>query len=137
MASQPADLESSFIEISSFIRGYHAYQDVWQPSMDEVLLLQREPTNAKDAQAVAVKKSTVVVGHVPTNLSVLFFQFLSRTCNKATVEVTGAVVNRGAGYGMEVPCKYRLYGPKAYVERVQKVMDENNLSLQLLALVTA
>ena len=57
MASQPADLESSFIEISSFIRGYHAYQDVWQLSMGEVLLLQREPTNAKDAQAVAVRKA--------------------------------------------------------------------------------
>ena len=44
------------------------------------------------------------------------------------MEVTGAVVNRGAGYGMEVTCKYRLYGPKTYVERVQKVMDENSLS---------
>ena len=31
-------------------------------------------------------------------LSILFLQFLSRTFNKATVEVTGA------GYGMEVPC---------------------------------
>ena len=39
-------------------------------------------------------------------------------CNKGTVEVTGAVVNRGAGYGMEVPCKYRLYGIRAYVECV-------------------
>ena len=84
--------------------------------------------NAKDAQAVAVRKSTVVVGHVPTSLSVLFFQFLFKTCKKATVEVTGAVVNRGAGYGMEVTCKCRLYGPKTYVECVQKVMDENSLS---------
>jgi hypothetical protein len=30
--------------------------------------------------------------------------FLSRTCNKAVVEVTGPKVNRGAGYGLEVPC---------------------------------
>ena len=57
-----------------------------------------------------------------------FCQFVSRTCNKGTVEVTGAVVNRGAGYGMEVPCKYRLYDTRAYVERVQKIIRENYLS---------
>ena len=36
-------------------------------------------------------------------------------------------MNRGAaGYGMEVPCKYRLYGTRAYEERVQKIIRENN-----------
>ena len=37
-------------------------------------------------------------------------------------------MNCGAGYGMEVPCKYHLYGTRAYVERVQKIISENNLS---------
>jgi hypothetical protein len=31
------------------------------------------------------------------------------------VEVTGQKINRGAGYGLKVPCVYRLYGPKVYV----------------------
>ena len=57
-------------------------------------------------------------------MSAMFLQnyqfFLSRACNKGTVKVTGAVVNRGAGYGMEVTCKYCLNGTRAYVERVQK-----------------
>ena len=127
MASQPVGSDSSCVEISSFIRGYHDYQDIWQPLVGEVLLLRREPTNIKDTQAVAIMKSTLVVGHVPANLSVLFSQFLSRTCNKDTVEVTGATVNRGAGYGMEVPCKYRLYGPEAYLERLKKVASEQDL----------
>ena len=48
---------------------------------------------------MAIVKNTLVVGHVPAKLSVLFCHFMSRTCNKGTVEVTGAVVNRGAGYG--------------------------------------
>lgn len=61
--------------------------------MGEVLLLQREPTNIKDSLAVSVMKSTLVVGHIPTNLSALFSYFLSRTCNKCTAEVTGARLN--------------------------------------------
>ena len=37
-------------------------------------------------------------------------------------------MNDGAGYGMEVPCKYRLYGTRVYVERVKKIIRQNNLS---------
>ena len=29
-------------------------------------------------------------------------------------EITGAKVNMGAGYGLEVPCVYSLYGPNVY-----------------------
>ena len=38
--------------------------------------------------------------------------FLRRECNKSFVQVTGNCVNRRAGYGMEVPCTYILYGPQ-------------------------
>ena len=31
------------------------------------------------------------------------------------MKVTGIRVNRGAGYGVEVPYIYRLYGPEAYI----------------------
>ena len=127
MASQPVAADTSCVEIELFIRGYHAYQDVWEPSVGEVLLLQREPTNFKDSQAVAIMKSTLIVGHVPASLSALFSHFLSRTCNKATVEITGSKVNRGAGYGLEIPCKYRLYGPKAYLERLEKIITNQRL----------
>ena len=129
MASQLVHSVSSCAEIFSYIRGYHAYQDVWQPALGEILLLQREPTNAKDSLAVSVIKSNnMIVGHVPANLSALFSHFLSRTCNKGTAEVTGAKINRGAGYGLEVPCVYRLYGPAAYVERFETIIrgDEDS-----------
>ena len=33
------------LRISSYIRGYHAYMDVWTPVQDEMLILKREPTN--------------------------------------------------------------------------------------------
>ena len=41
------DVESSYVEIASFVRGYNDYQAVWQPSVGEVLLLLTEPTNIK------------------------------------------------------------------------------------------
>ena len=69
-------------------------------------------------------KSRLVVGHVPQNLSAPFSHFLSRTCNKAVVEVTGTKVSCGGGYGLEIPCIYRLYGPEAYLERVKKIIKD-------------
>lgn len=122
MASQPATSFDS-VEFNSFIRGYHAYKDVWEPFVGESLLLKREPTNVKDRSAVAVTKETEVVGHVPYNISSALSMFLQRDCNKGFVEVTGNCVNRGAGYGMEVPCIYRLYGPTIYIQRLQQIVQ--------------
>ena len=48
-----------------------------------------------------------------------------RDCNKGFVEVsyiTGRKVNRGAAYGLEIPCIYRLYGPKPYTDRIQDIV---------------
>ena len=126
MASQPPS-ESVAFEILSFVRGYHSYMDVWEPRVGEVLVLEREPHNVVDQLAVSVVRSGRIVGHVPFNLAPIFFHFLKRSFNKGTAEITGEKVNRGGGYGLEVPCKYRLYGPKAYVERA-KTMFSDDLS---------
>ena len=87
----------------------------------DILPLAREPNNATDKLAVAVLKN---VGHVPYNLAPTLSQFLKRDFNKAVVEVTGDRVNRGAGYGLEVPCIYRLYGPEAYLHKVRQVLQD-------------
>ena len=69
MASQPeVSVSGDFVEVSSFVRGIHAYKDLWEPSIGEVLLLQREPENSQDKLAVAVLKSGRVVGHVPMSV---------------------------------------------------------------------
>ena len=116
-----ADLE--VLEIRSHIRGYHAYMGIWNQVQGQTLLVKREPTNAKDKNAVGVFLEDVVVGHVPHNLAPRLSQFLRRDVNKAFVEVTGQKINRGAGYGLEVPCVYRLYGPKIYVERINELVN--------------
>ena len=89
----------------------------------ESLLVKREPTKAKDPNAVAVYKDISIVGHVPYNLARSISCFLRRDVNKAFAEITGEKVNRGAGYGLEVPCKYRLFGPKLYIEKSQEIVD--------------
>ena len=52
MSSQPPPKSSDF-QIHSYVWGYHAYRDVWQPRIGEVLTLQREPHNHVDKLAVA------------------------------------------------------------------------------------
>ena len=109
MASQAVGENQACCEVNSFIRGFHFYQDVWTPVTGEVLLLiklKREPENVHDKYAVAVIRQSdrATVGHIPYNLAPIVSPFLARDYNKAVAEVTGPRVNRGAGYGMEVPC---------------------------------
>ena len=33
------------LEICSFLRGYHAYMEIWMPVMGETLVVKREPTS--------------------------------------------------------------------------------------------
>ena len=76
-----------------------------------------KPTNRLDTHAVAIYRDAEIVGHVPYNLAPRISAFLMRE-NKAFAEITGAKVDRGAGYGPEVPCVYRLYGgSNVYVEK--------------------
>ena len=127
MASQIPGTTLDLLEVSSFVRGYHAYQDLWSPVVNETLLAKREPTNVVDNNAVAIYTEEIVVGHVPHNLAQIFNRFLRRDVNKIFAEITGAKVNRGAGYGLEVPCKYRLYGPKLYIEKAKEYLVSNGL----------
>ena len=41
------------------------YKEVWNAEVDEELQCEREVGNRSDTFAVAVKKRTVTVGHVP------------------------------------------------------------------------
>ena len=46
-----------------------------------------------------------------------------RDVNKAFARVTGGKVNRGAGYGLEIPCVYQFYESKPYIYKLQEVID--------------
>ena len=124
MASQPVrgreEITSS--EVQSYMRGYHAYMDIWNPRISEVLLLERESNNSEDRFAIAIKRTGSVVGHVPFNHALLVSGFLRRDVNKGLVEVTGLKVNRGAGYGLEIPCMYHFYGAKSFKSKLNELI---------------
>ena len=77
----------------------------------QVLLLTREPDNCEDRYDVAIVYADEVVGHVPYNLAKSVSHFLSRSASNGFVTVTGSKVNRGVGYGLEVPVVCCLHGP--------------------------
>ena len=87
------------LDFQAFIRGYHAYQEIWDPQLGDVLRLERELTNCLDKFAVAVMNGSSAVGHLPYNIAPTISHFLKRSVNKVVVEVTARQVNRGAGYG--------------------------------------
>ena len=52
---------NEFSRLSS-IRGYHVYKDIWDTAIGEMLACEREPRNAEDHYAVAVKKDETIIG---------------------------------------------------------------------------
>ena len=135
--------EKTLLKVKSFIRGYHAYMDDWEPNGENEYLLKREPNNMNDSNAVAVvqaakektdmpdqvqkplkmaAKHTLhpnnltdqfdVIGHdVPKLIATwLTYKFLKRPSNSGEAISKGKRVNRGGGYGLEVPCEYHFQG---------------------------
>ncbi len=55
MTSEPITSTGiSRFSFESFVRGYHAYKEQWEPWIGEVLPLERDPTNPDDRHAVAI-----------------------------------------------------------------------------------
>ena len=52
--------------------------------------------------------------------------FLSRSTNSGVAKVTGSKVNRGGGYGLEIPCKYTFHGPKNYIDKPKAICNKIN-----------
>ena len=115
-------------EYDSIARGFHVHMDIWNPVIGEILKSKGEPTNEIDKQAVAIicsdslgKKS--VVGHIPHNISKFSSMFLTIPSTAIEVEVLGKRVNRGSGYGLEIPVKYRYYGQEKLIQWLAKKLE--------------
>ena len=59
-------------------------------------------------------------GHVPKNLSKIFNIFLTLPNGSIKWKVTGKRLNRGAGYGLEIPVQYNFFGPEKTVDLAEK-----------------
>lgn len=73
---------------------------------------------------MAIRKDNETVRHFPYNLAPTVSAFLNRDVNAGFAEVIGGRVNRGGGYGLEIPCIYRFYGPKLYIDRLKQVLQD-------------
>ena len=59
---------------------------------------------------------------MPFNLAPCSSAFLRHDTNSGFAKVIGDKVNRGAGYGLEISCKYSLYGPKPYIDKLSELV---------------
>ncbi|XP_048585043.1 uncharacterized protein LOC125567957 [Nematostella vectensis] len=101
----------------------------WEPALEDVYKLMREPTNIKDTNAVAIVRKKAdktvmngdghpntlvddyeVIRHIPKLMSTWVTKYLKRPTNCEKVVVKGKWVNRGGGYGLEIPCEYIFEG---------------------------
>ena len=102
----------------SVVRGHHVYKEAWRPVIGQLLPVFSEPNNRHDRRAVAIYLDGVVVGHVPREISKVFWFFLKHN-GKIMCEITG---RRKCGNGLEVPCAYKLKGSSSMVEKAKKLL---------------
>ena len=107
------DKANSF-SFNSYARGYHACMKIWNPVDGEVLVCTRETDNPHDNYAVSIICNSYVVGHVPLGLRKTFSDFLSLPASTMLCIVTGKILNRGAGLGLEIPVMYQARGHENY-----------------------
>ena len=126
--------DGSAFQFDSYVRGYHAYMNIWEPLLGECLKCVKEPTNEFDKHAVAVVcidslSKEAVVGHVPKFIFMIVSMFLSLpgcTCDQKTRKH----VNRGAGYKLKIPANFHFYGPENAIVWIRSKITniENKLS---------
>ena len=102
--------------------GFHEYQAIWSPTLDEELNCSRETDNPNDPYAVSVLKGTRVVGHVPRRMCAIFL----RSSGTITCTVTG---NRRYSHdlpqgGMEIPCTLNFFGEDKWLKKISKLCED-------------
>ena len=104
------------------IRGYHVYREIWEAQMGETLMCEREPHNAHDQYAVAVKKEGTVIGHLPRKLWRVCSLFMRRggtmTCTVTGMRRFSVDLPQGR---LEVPCSLVF---KARPKEIQKMASD-------------
>ena len=126
----PIYIEKDWItyEYNSFARGYHAYMNMRNLVVGDTLKCRQEPSNEVDKTAIAIIRSDswekeTIVGHVPQNISKTCSMFLKVPSTSIEVQVVGKKLNRGGGYGLEIPVIYRFYDQEKLVNWLIKKIE--------------
>ena len=133
----PIVVENTFsvLKHNSYIRGYHAYMNIWTPIIgDDNLLCKQERDNKHDENDITVLKCNGsgprIVGHVPFCYSSLFMKFLSLPyhCIKVCVEGKKLIVD--TGYGLEIPAEYTFVGNEKVIEWLKKAIAKVDRNME-------
>ena len=54
-------------------------------------------------------------------------ELLKRASNSGTVVITGKRINRGAGYGLELPCEFKFQGDKYSCDWLKEKLKKENV----------
>ena len=77
--------------------------------------------------AVAIKKGSVVVGHVPRKISAICLLFLRVGTITATVTVSHRQYSNDLPQGgVEVPCVFKFCGEVKTIDKVRRLLPANN-----------
>ena len=117
------DKANSF-SFNSYARGSNAYMKIWNPVDGEVLVCTRETDNPRDNYAVSIIHNSYVVGHVLLGLSKSFSNFLSLPASTMLCIVTGKILNRGAGLGLEIPVMYQARRHEKAIQWLEKTITK-------------
>ena len=113
------------LDLETFTKGYHVYEDIWTPKQGEQLDVLTEPDNRMDKFAACVKINEKIVGHLKKGTfgkfaKTIFYFLCSYAYSSAWAKVTGKRCNLGDGEGMQVPCKLSLCGQSKCVSLLRK-----------------
>ena len=65
-----------------------------------------------------------VLGHVPKLMALWLTKILKRPTKKGRAVVKGKRVNRGASYGLEIPCEYCFTGDEFSIQWLKSKLEE-------------
>ena len=94
---------------------------------DESSVCTKELNNPCDTNAIAVQHDNMLhlrtVGHVPWNYAPICSRLLTFPNHRIRCRVTGSRLNRGAGYGLEVPVDY-IFADDEKVNRIRTAKED-------------
>ena len=102
-----------------------AITHIWTLKSSEKLKCKQESTNEVDKHVVVIMQSNSlgkksIVRHIPQNISKFSSLFLMISFTSIEVEVVDKRLNRGGGYGQEIPVKYRFCREEKIVQWLTK-----------------
>ena len=108
------------------IRGHRVYKETWNPLKGEKLMCnhdKREEAKIFEDHAVGTYKDSLLVGHVPFELSFLFCKFIKKSNDQIFSEDNGG---RKLENDLVVPCIFHVNGIKIILKHFRKTDTYEN-----------